>query len=504
MGDTGFNNELYLEQQKKAILERVNATDGKLYLECGGKLLYDYHASRVLPGFDPNVKMKVFQALKDDLDVIVCIYAEDIERRKIRNDFGITYDTDVFKLIDDFADWGLTVNKVLITRYNGQVGATQFMNRLRRRGITVYTHKATEGYPNDVHTIVSDSGYGANPYIETEGRVVIVTGPGPGSGKLGTCLSQLYHDYRNGRKSAYAKFETFPIWNLPIEHPVNKAYEAATVDIGDYNQIDHFHLSAYGEPAVNYSRDMEAFPLLKRIIEKITGQESFYRSPTDMGVNRAGFGIVDDEKVKAASLQEIIRRYFITAAEYAQGTGSSEALSRIKRLLDDMKLDPDMRKTVPAAHEALSRAVKKGKGHDGIVSAAAIELADGTILTGSNSELMHASSALFLNAIKHLAGIPKGIDLISPSTIESIRHLKKDVLNGKRTSLDMEETLICLAMSAAQNPSSQAAMDMVPQLRNCEVHLTHLPSLGDMNGFRKLTIRVTSEPVFPSRNLLDE
>ncbi len=504
MAHIGFDNQTYLDQQKSAILERVNSTDGKLYLECGGKLLFDYHAARVLPGFDPNVKMRVFQALKDEIDVIVCIYAEDIERRKIRNDFGITYDTDVFKIIDDFGDWGLTVNKVLITRYNGQPGATQFMNRLKRRGINVYTHKATEGYPNDVDTIVSDSGYGANPYIETDGRVVIVTAPGPGSGKLGTCLSQLYHDYRGGKKSAYAKFETFPIWNIPIEHPVNKAYEAATVDIGDFNQIDHFHLSAYGEPAVNYSRDMEAFPLLKRIIEKITGEESFYKSPTDMGVNRAGFGIVDDEIVREASRQEIVRRYFITAAEYAQGTGSSEALSRIKLLLDDMKLDKNMRKTVPASQKALEEGVAKGKGHDGIVSAAAIELPDGTIITGSNSELMHSSSALLLNALKYLAGIPEEIDLISPSTIDSIRHLKKEVLNGKRTSLDVEETLICLAMSAAQNPSSKAAMDKVPVLANCEMHLTHLPSLGDMNGLRKMTVRVTSDPAFPSRNLLDE
>ncbi len=505
MANIGFDNEKYLREQKEAILERVGSNrNGKLYLECGGKLLYDYHASRVLPGFDPNVKMKVFQALKDEIDVIVCIYAEDIERRKIRNDFGITYDTDVFKIIDDFSQWGLTVNKVVITRYAGQPGATQFKNRLNRRGISVYTHKATDGYPNDVDTIVSDDGYGANPYIETEGRVVIVTAPGPGSGKLGTCLSQLYHDAKNGIKSAYAKFETFPIWNLPIDHPVNFAYEAATVDLGDINQIDHFHLSAYGEAAVNYSRDMEAFPLLKRIIEKITGEPSFYKSPTDMGVNRVGFGIVDDEVVREASRQEIIRRYFITASEYAQGTGSSEALRRIKLLLESMHLSPDMRTIVPAAHEELKKAAKRGKGHDGIVCSAAMELPDGTIITGSNSELMHASSALILNALKHLAGIPREIDLIAGSTLDSIQHLKKHVLKGRRTSLDVEETIICLAMSAATNPSSKAAIDKVPLLENCEVHLTHLPSLGDMNGLRKMSVRVTSDPKFPSRNLLDE
>jgi uncharacterized protein (UPF0371 family) len=500
----GFDNEKYLKEQKEAILQRMEASDGKLYLECGGKLLFDYHASRVLPGFDPNVKMRVFQSLKDQIDVIVCIYAEDIERRKMRNDFGITYDTDVFKMIDDFAQWGLDVKKVVITRYQGQYGATQFMNRLKRRGITVYTHNVTDGYPTDVDTIVSDSGYGANSYIETDHPVVLVTGPGPGSGKLGTCLSQLYHDYRQGTLSGYAKFETFPIWNLPIDHPVNKAYEAATVDIGDVNQIDHFHLSTYNEQSVNYSRDMEAFPLLKRIIEKITKKPSFYQSPTDMGVNRVGFGIIDDTIVQEASKQEVIRRYFITASDYAQGIGTSDALSRIKILMDSMNLTPSMRPTVEPSHIALQNAIGKGKGHDGIVCAAAIELPDGSIVTGSNSELMHAASALLLNAVKQLAHIPKEIDLIAKSTINSIRHLKKDVLNGRRISLDVEETLICLAMSAASNPSAKVALDKLPLLRNCEVHLTHLPSDGDINGMRKLTLHVTSEPKFPSKTLLGE
>ncbi|MGD1833826.1 MAG: DUF1846 domain-containing protein [Sphaerochaetaceae bacterium] len=504
MHAVGFDNEKYLREQRDAILQRMESTDGKLYLECGGKLLYDYHASRVLPGFDPNVKMRVFQSIKEKLDVIVCIYAEDIERRKMRNDFGITYDTDVFKMIDDFAMWDLDVRKVVITRFKGQWGATQFMNRLTRRGITVYTHGETDGYPSDVDTIVSDSGYGANSYIETDRPVVLVTGPGPGSGKLGTCLSQLYHDYRKGKASGYAKFETFPIWNLPIDHPVNKAYEAATVDIGDINQIDHFHLSAYGEQAVNYSRDMEAFPLLRRIMEKITGKHSLYQSPTDMGVNRAGFGITDDHVVREASRQEIIRRFFITASEYAQGIGTAEALSRIRILMDSMDLSTQMRPTVSASHEELERAGAKGKGHDGIVCAAAIELGDGKIVTGSNSELMHASSALILNAVKYLAQIPDQIDLIANSTISSIRHLKRNVLSGRRTSLDVEETLICLAMSAASNPSAKYALDKLSLLRNCEVHLTHIPSAGDISGLRKLTLHVTSEPVFPSSSLLAE
>ncbi|MGE0075404.1 MAG: DUF1846 domain-containing protein [Sphaerochaetaceae bacterium] len=500
----GFDNEKYLREQTQAILQRMKECDGKLYLECGGKLLFDYHASRVLPGFDPNVKMRVFQTLKDQIDVIVCIYADDIERRKIRSDFGITYDTDVFKMIDDFADWGLAVSRVVVTRFNGQPAAVQFMNRLARRGIKVYTHKATDGYPSDVDTIVSDEGYGANPYIETEHPVVLVTAPGPGSGKLATCLSQLYHDYRRGVKSGYAKFETFPIWNLPIEHPVNVAYEAATADIGDVNQIDHFQLSAYGIQAVNYSRDMEAFPLLKRIIEKITLQPSFYKSPTDMGVNRCGFGIVDDVAVREAACQEIIRRYFASACDYAQGIGSNEAIVRLKLMMESLGLNPMMRKTVGAAEEAMKIAVAKGKGRDGIVCAAAMELEDGTIVTGANSEILHASSALVLNAAKHLAGIPKAIDLIPKQTIESIKHLKRDVLSGRRVSLDLDETLICLAMSAPINPSAQYALEKLPQLRGCEVHLTHLPSVGDSNGLRKLGLNTTSEPKFPSANLHDE
>lgn len=500
----GFDNEKYLQQQTQAILQRMDECDGKLYLECGGKLLYDYHASRVLPGFDPNVKMRVFQSLKDKIDVIVCIFADDIERRKIRSDFGITYDTDVFKMIDDFADWGLAVSRVVITRFNAQPAAVQFMNRLTRRGIKVYTHKATDGYPSDVDTIVSDEGYGANPYIETDHPVVLVTAPGPGSGKLATCLSQLYHDYRKGVKSGYAKFETFPIWNLPIDHPVNIAYEAATADIGDINQIDHFQLSAYGEHAVNYSRDMEAFPLLRRIIEKITKQPSFYKSPTDMGVNRCGFGIVDDAAVREAAFQEIIRRYFAAACDYARGIGTQEAIGRIKLLMENLELNTMMRTTVPAAEEALKVAVAKGKGRDNIVCAAAMELPDGTIVSGANSEILHASSALVLNAAKRLAGIPKAIDLIPKQTIESIRRLKRDVLSGRRVSLDLDETLICLAMSAPVNPSAQIALEKLPLLRGCEVHLTHLPSVGDSNGLRKLGLNTTSEPKFPSANLHDE
>lgn len=500
----GFDSDLYLKQQTQAIIERRKSCQGTLYLECGGKLLYDYHAARVLPGFDSNVKMRVFQKIQDQIEVIVCIYADDIERRKMRSDFGITYDVDVFKMIDDFADWELKVNKVVVTRFAGQVEVVKFIDKLTRRGIKVYTHNITDGYPTNVDLVVSDAGYGSNSYIPVEKPIVVVTAPGSGSGKLATCLSQMYHDYRAGKKSGYAKFETFPIWNFPINHPVNVSYEAATADIGDTIQIDHFHLSAYGVQAVNYSRDMEAFPLLKRVLEKITGEASPYQSPTDMGVNRCGFGIVDDAVVREAANQEIIRRYYTSASDYAQGIGNQEAIARIKILMDNLQLTPTMRRTVVAAEEALERAVIKGKGHDGVVCAAALELPDGTLITGSNSNLLHAASALILNAVKYLAGIPKPIDLIQKNTIESIKVLKRDILNGKRESLDLDETLICLAMSAAVNPSAQTALEKLPLLRSSEVHLTHLPSAGDATGLRKLGLHTTSEAHFPSRSLWRE
>ena len=500
----GFENKKYLEEQTAAILERVDRFDNKLYLECGGKLIFDYHASRVLPGFDPNVKMKVFQAFKEKIDVIICIYAGDIEKKKIRADFGITYDTDTLKLIDDYTSWGLNVAGVVITRFEDQPAAKQFKNLLKRRGIKVYTHKYTKGYPTDVDLIVSDEGYGANEYIETTKPVVVVTAPGPGSGKLATCLSQFYHDYRNGIRSGYAKLETFPIWNLPLSHPVNVAYEAATADLGDINMIDNFHIEAYGETAVNYNRDIEAFPVLKRIIEKITGEKSFYQSPTDMGVNRCGFGIYDDAAVKEAAKQEIIRRYFKATCDYINGTGSKQAIEKIKILMDNLELELTDRTAVRAAKEAMEDGASRGKGKDGIVSGAAVQLKDGTIIKGSNSLTMHASSALILNASKHLAGMPKSIHLIPETIISSVHYLKDNVLNGRRISLDLDEVLIALAISAASNPAAQTAMDKLKELHGCEVHLTHMPSSGDEAGLRKLGINYTSEPQFASKHLVDE
>lgn len=499
----GFDNQKYLQEQKQFILERMKKFSGKLYLECGGKLLYDYHASRVLPGFDPNVKMRVFQSFKDQIDVIICIHAGDIERRKMRSDFGITYDVDVFKMINDFARWDLIANKVVVTRYNGEPSVKQFAERLKRRGVKVYFHKATVGYPEDVDRIVSDEGYGANEYIPTDNPVVIVTAPGPGSGKLGTCLSQMYYDAKNGLNSGYAKFETFPIWNLPIKHPVNIAYEAATADIGDHNQIDHFYVEATGQIAVNYNRDMEAFPLLQRIIERITGSKVFYNSPTDMGVNRCGFGIIDDEIVKRAANQEIIRRYFRSACEYAQGIGDEITYKRSMEIMKESGLSPSLREVVPAASKALDKAIKEHKGNEGITCSASILLKNGKMVTAHNSPTMHASSALILNSLKELAGIDKDVDLIPNSVLKKVTEMKRDVLNGKGVSLNLDEMLICLAMSSGIVKEAQAALEAMPELRGCESHMSHIPSAGDSIGLRKLGINVTSEPRFPSVNMIN-
>ncbi|MFC2134909.1 DUF1846 domain-containing protein [Bacteroidota bacterium] len=497
----GFDNEKYLTEQTSAILERVHRFNDKLYLEFGGKLLFDYHASRVLPGFDPNVKMRLLQKLKDQIDVILCIFAGDIERKKVRADFGITYDSDALKTIDDFKEWGIEITSVVITRYTGQPSAKAFRNKLERRGVKVYTHKFTKGYPTDVDLIVSDEGYGANSYIETTKPIVIITGPGPGSGKLATCLSQLYHEYKKGIKAGYAKFETFPIWNLPLKHKVNVAYEAATVDLKDVNLIDHHHLTAYDEKTVNYNRDIEAFPLLKRIIEKITGEESFYKSPTDMGVNRAGFGIVDDQAVQDAAHQEIIRRYFRCACEYAMGFVEKEILERSELIMKDIGGTETDRKVVAPARKAAEEAELKGKGNNGVFCGAAIQLMDGTLVTGKNSPLLHSAAALILNATKLLADLPDNLDLIPKNVIDSITYLKKDVLNGKMVSLDVEETLIALSISAISNPAAKMAVEKLKELENCEIHLTHIPTPGDEAGLRKLGVNLTTDPDFSSKSL---
>ena len=497
----GFDNEKYLQQQAASILERARRFDNKLYLEFGGKLLYDLHAARVLPGFDPNVKMRLLRSLRDKADIILCIFAGDIERKKLRADFGITYDVDALKLIDDLREWGIGVTAVVITRFDEQPAARIFKNKLENRGVRVYTHRRTKGYPTDVDRIVSDEGYGANEYIETQSPLVVVTGPGPGSGKLATCLSQLYHDHVRGTKSGYAKFETFPIWNLPLKHPVNVAYEAATADLGDVNLIDPWHLEAYGETAVNYNRDVEIFPVVKRILVRITGSEDVYQSPTDMGVNRAGFAITNDEVVRAAARQEVIRRYYQYACEHAMGFADRDTVERAQLLMEELAVTADDRPVVAAAGAAAEEARRLGKGNKGIFSGAAIELVGGRILTGKNSPLMHASSSLVLNAIKHLAGIPDDIHLLAPQIIESIASLKKNILAARTVSLDLEEALIALSISAATNPAAQAAMDRLRLLRGCEVHLTHIPRPGDEAGLRRLGVNLTSEPNFSSKDL---
>lgn len=500
-GQIGFDNEKYLQEQTAAILERVSRFNDKLYLEFGGKILYDYHAVRVLPGFDPNVKMRLLQLLKDKIDVILCIYSGDIERKKLRADFGISYDADALKTIDDFREWGLDITAVVITRYENQPPAKAFKNKLELRGVKVYLHYPIKGYPSDVDLIVSDQGFGANKYIQTNKPIVIVTGPGPGSGKLATCLGNLYHEYKNGVKAGYAKFETFPIWDLPIDHKVNIAYEAATVDLKDEVLIDEYHLRAYGVKIVNYNRDIQAFHLLKRIIEKITGGESMYLSPTDMGVNRASSGIVNDHVISEASHQEIIRRYFRCAVEYATGMVDKEILDQAVNIMKKVGAKVEDRKVVLPAREAAKNAEKSGKGYAGMYCGAAIELHDGTIITGKNSPLMHAASSLILNATKHLTGLPDNMYLLPQSIIDSVTHLKQDILNGKMVSLDVDETLIVLGISALSNPAAQMALENLKYLRDCEVHLTHIPTPGDEAGLRKLKVNLTCDPEYSSKSL---
>ncbi len=497
----GFDNEKYLKEQSKSILDRAAQFGNKLYLEFGGKIIYDYHAARILPGFDPNVKIKLLKHLRDKIEVIICIYSGDIERRKIRADFGITYDTDVMKLIDDLREGGIEVSAVVVTRYNGQQIVKQFMNKLERRNIKVYTHQAIKGYPTNIDLIVSKEGYGANQYIETFKPIVIVTAPGPGSGKLATCLNQIYHEHESGLEAGYAKFETFPIWSLPLKHPVNMAYESATADLGDYNQVDPFHLETYNKIAINYNRDVEIFPVVRKIMQRIMDDDVIYNSPTDMGVNKAGFAIVDDDLVQYASKQEMIRRYFRYSCEYAMGVADKKTVQRAELLMKELNLTPNDRKVVGYAHKASIAAQEKGKGNEGVFAGAALELKTGTIVTGNNSPLMHAASALVLNAIKILAGIPKNIHLLSPNILKSISNLKSEFYNKRILSLNLEETLIALSISADFNHSAKVAMEKLKELHGCEAHSTHIPTPGDEAGLRRLGLNITSDPNFSSKSL---
>ena len=449
----GFDNDKYLTMQSEHIRKRIDQFDNKLYLECGGKLFDDYHASRVLPGFAPDSKLKLLMQLSDQAEIVIVISAGDIEKNKVRGDLGITYDSDVLRLIESFREQGLFVGSVVITQYTGQSSANLFKTRLEKLGIRVYIHYVIEGYPSNIPLIVSDEGYGKNDYIETSRPLVIITAPGPGSGKMATCLSQLYHEHKRGVRAGYAKFETFPIWNIPLKHPVNLAYEAATADLNDVNMIDPFHLEAYGITTVNYNRDVEIFPVLSAIFEKIYG-ENPYKSPTDMGVNMAGNCICDDEACRDASNQEIIRRYYQALNGLAEGTSTEEEVFKIELLMKQAHITVNDRTVVDAA---LKRAEETG------APAAALELPDGSIITGKTSNLLGASAALLLNALKKLAGIEDEVHIISPSAIEPIQKLKTSYLGSKNPRLHTDEVLIALSISAATNETAQLALDQIPK-----------------------------------------
>ena len=484
MTKIGYDNDKYLQTQSAHIRERLASFGGKLYLEFGGKLYDDNHAARVLPGFRPDSKLQMLLQLKDQVEMVIAINAADIEKNKIRGDLGITYDRDVIRLINIFRDFGLYVSSVVLTRYAQQPGARAFQTRLEGMGVKVYHHYAIAGYPSDTAHIVSDEGFGQNDYIETTRELVVVTAPGPGSGKLATCLSQLYHEHKRGVQAGYAKFETFPVWNLALNHPVNLAYEAATADLSDVNMIDPFHLDAYNVTTVNYNRDVEAFPVLVAMFEKILGYCP-YKSPTDMGVNMVGNCIVDDEVCREASRQEIIRRYYDALCEAKKGKLSDDVVFKLELLMKKLGVTTEARKVVAAA---MNRDAETGD------AAAAMELPDGTIVTGRTSELLGASSALLLNALKKLGGMPDDLHLISANALEPIQHLKVDHLGNRNPRLHTDETLIALSISAVSNPMAEYAMQQLSKLRGCDVHSSVILSPVDEKTFKRLGVHLTCEP----------
>ncbi|MER2109846.1 MAG: DUF1846 domain-containing protein [Desemzia incerta] len=499
MKKLGFDPQKYIEEQTKYILERVNNYD-KLYLEFGGKLIGDKHAKRVLPGFDEDAKIKLLQKLKDKSEIIICVYAGDIERNKIRGDYGITYDMDVFRLIDELREYELEVNSVVITRYHGQPSTKLFINKLEKRDIKVYTHGSIEGYPSNLDVIVSEDGFGKNEFIPTTKPIVVVTAPGPGSGKLATSLNQLYHERRHGKVAGYSKFETFPVWNVPIKHPLNIAYEAATVDLKDVNMIDNFHYEKYNEIAVNYNRDIETFPVIKRIIEKITGKESVFQSPTDMGVNRVGFGITDDEVVQEASKQEIIRRSFAIETDFKKGLVDEEVLNRMKLIMEEVELSQVDRVPVQPARDYAEKVKNLSETKD-IQAVIAFELGNDQIITGRTTPLMDSCSAGVLNSIKALANISDEIHLLSPMVLETIQNMKKNDLHSKLPALNVNEILIALAISAVTNPTAQLAYNKLSELNGVQAHSTVMLNRDDEQVLRKLGIDVTCDPSYPSENL---
>ena len=490
MQKQGFDNARYLAMQSDHIRERIGQFGDKLYLEFGGKLFDDYHASRVLPGFEPDSKLRMLMQLADQAEIIIVINAADITKNKIRYDLGITYDLDVLRLIRVFTDRSLYVGSVVITHYSEIPPIVQFKNKLEKMGIRVYRHYTINGYPSNIPYIVSDEGYGKNDYIETSRPLVVVTAPGPGSGKMATCLSQLYHDNKRGIKAGYAKYETFPIWNIPLKHPVNLAYEAATADLNDINMIDPFHLEAYGETAVNYNRDIEIFPVLNAIFEGIYG-ENPYKSPTDMGVNMAGKCIVDDEVCREASYMEIIRRYYTAMNDVIKGKAKENDVYKIELLMKQAKITTDDRKVTVAA--------KKREELLGVPTAA-IELSDGTIITSKTSDLLGASAALLLNALKHLGGVDHDTHLISPLAIEPIQELKTKYLGGKNPRLHTDEVLIALSISALTDENAKKALEQIPKLKECQVHTSVMLSEVDIKTFKKLGVNLTSEPTIKGKS----
>ena len=486
MPAVGFDNEKYLRMQSEHIMERISQFGGKLYLEFGGKLFDDYHAARVLPGFQPDSKLRMLLQLKERVEIVIAINTADIEKNKLRGDLGITYDLDVIRLIDCFRNIGLYVGSVVMTRFAGQPTAEAFQRRLESLGVKVYRHYSIDGYPSAITKIVSDDGYGKNEYIETSRELVVVTAPGPGSGKMATCLSQLYHEHKKGIQSGYAKFETFPVWNLPLRHPVNLAYEAATADLNDVNMIDPFHLEAYNETTVNYNRDVEIFPVVTAMLEKILGTCP-YKSPTDMGVNMAGNCIIDDDIVSKASCQEIIRRYYAALCDNKKGIADEDAAYKIELLMEKARITKNDRSVVGPA---IQKAALTG------APAAAMELPDGTIVTGKTSDLLGASSALLLNVLKTLGGIDDDVHLISPTIIEPIQHLKVDHLGNRNPRLHTDEALIALSICAATDPKAEIAMEQLYKLRGCEAHSSVILSAVDEKVFKRLGVNITCEPQY--------
>ena len=480
----GFDNEKYLKMQSEHIRERISQFGDKLYMEFGGKLFDDFHASRVLPGFEPDSKLRMLMKLSDRAEIVIVINAADIEKNKVRGDLGITYDVDVQRLIKEFESRGLYVGSVVLTHYTGQAAADVFKAKLEKQGRKVYLHYIIEGYPSNIAKIVSEEGFGKNDYIETTRPLVVVTAPGPGSGKMATCLSQLYHDSKRGIKSGYAKYETFPIWNIPLKHPINLAYEAATADLNDVNMIDPFHLEAYGQTTVNYNRDIEIFPVLSAIFEGIYG-ESIYKSPTDMGVNMAGNCIIDDDACCEASNMEIIRRYYTALNGVVNDKATENEVYKIELIMNQAKISPSDRKVTVAANE---RVEKLG------VPTAAIELQDGTIITSKTSDLLGASAALLLNALKYLGGVEHDTHLISPEAIEPIQELKIKYLGGKNPRLHTDEVLIALSISALNDKNAEIALEQIPKLKGCQVHTSVMLSEVDIKIFKKLGVDLTSEP----------